>query len=106
MFGKGKKKRFHDVGRTREVGDFFAGELERLMTLPLSTKSDLEQWYAELAKLEDILQERFPSFEFWHEVMHFFHDVDIRARDPGYRDYQHGLIRDYVAFLRSEPPNA
>ncbi len=76
------------------------------MALPLSTKQDVEPWYAERDKTEKILKERFPNFEFWHEVWHFLLDADIRARDAGYRDYQHGLIRGYVAFLRSEPPNA
>ncbi len=106
MFGRQQKKPFHDIGRTREAADFFAGELERLMALPLTTKSDVDHWYAERDKTEKILKERFPKFEFWREVWHFFLDPDIRARDAGYRDHQHGLMRDYVAFLRNEQPNA
>jgi len=27
-------------------------------------------------------------------------------RDTGYRDYQHGLMKDYVEFLRHAQPNA
>jgi hypothetical protein len=106
VFGKQEKKQFRDIGRTREVADFFAGELERLMALPLSTKLDVERWYAERSKTEKMLKERFPKFEFWHEVWHFLLDPDIRARDAGYRDHQHSLMRDYVAFFRNEPPNA
>jgi len=106
MFGIQKSKAFQDIGRTREAADFFARELERLMALPLNTRSDVEQWYVECEKTYETLKEQFPKFEFWHEVRHFFLDPDIRARDTGYRDYQHHLMRDYVAFLRSEPPNA
>lgn len=105
MFGKQKKKQFRDIERTREAADFFADELERLMALHLSTKSDVERWYAECSKTEKMLKERFPKFEFWHEVWHFFSDPDIRARDTGYRDYQHKLMTEYVAFLRNKPPN-
>ena len=106
MFGNQKKKQFHDIGRTREAADFLAGELERLMALPLSSKLDVEHWDAERSRTEKILKERFPKFELWHEVWHFLLNPDIRARDAGYRDYQHGLMSDYVAFLRNEPPNA
>jgi hypothetical protein len=106
MFGKQMQEPFHDNGRTREAGDYIAGELERLMALPISTKPDVEQWYSECDKTQQALKERFPYFEFWHEVWHFLDDVDIRARDPGYRDYQHRLMSDYVAFLRHAPPNA
>ena len=106
MFGKQEKKKIRDLGRTREAAEFFAGELERLMALPLSTKLNVECWYAERSKTEKILKQRFPKFEFWHEVWHFLADPDIRARDTGYRDHQHNLMRDYVAFLRNEPPNA
>jgi hypothetical protein len=106
MFRRNANKPFYDIGRSREAADFFADELERLMALPLTTKADVEHWYAERSETEKILKKRFPNFEFWHEVWHFLHDPDIRARDVGYRDYQHGLMRDYVACLRSEPPNA
>jgi hypothetical protein len=106
MFGKRKKSPFHDIGRTREAADYIAAELERLMALPLSTKSDVEQWYSERDKTQQALKERFPRFEFWHEVWHFFADADIRARDTGYRDRQHRRMSDYVTFLRREPPNA
>ena len=106
MFGIRKTKPFEDVGRTRESADWLAAELERLMALPLGTKSDVESWYSECDKTQHSLKERFPSFECWHEVWHFFADADIRVRDPGYRDYQHRLMTDYVAALRHEPPRA
>ena len=106
MFGKQKRLPFHDIGRTREAADYIAGELERLMALPLSTKPDVEQWYSERDKTQQGLKERFPDFEFWHEVWHFLADAGIRARDTGYRDYQHRLMSDYVTFLRQAPPNA
>ena len=74
-----RQAKFHDIGRSREAADFFANELERLMALPLSTKSDVEQWYAERDKTEKVLKERFSNFEFWHEVWHFLLDPDVRA---------------------------
>lgn len=97
---------FQDAGRTREAADYLAVELERLMALPLAAKSEVEQWYSERDKIQQVLKERFPNFEFWHEVWHFLADADIRCKDKGYREYQHRLMTGYVAFLRHEPPNA
>lgn len=106
MFGTNSQSQFRDIGRTREAAEFFAHELERLMALPLSSKSDVEHWYVERSRIEKTVKQRFPKFEFWHEVRHYLDDADIRARDTGYRDYQHGLMKRYLEFLRSEPPNA
>ena len=76
------------------------------MALPLNSKLDVEQWYSECDKTQHALTERFPKFEFWHEVGHFFADADIRARDNGYREYQHRLMIDYIGDLCHELPNA
>ncbi len=104
MFGASKDKSL-DVGRTLPAAQYLAAELERLMALPLSTKAEVAQWYAESRLVEAALGERFPSFGFYHEIWHFFADADIRARDTGYRDYQHGLMAEYVADLRNGSSN-
>ena len=88
------------------AASYLASQLERLMALPLDTKSDLEHWNAERNKVEQTLEDRFPSFEPSDNFWHFMADADIRARDSGYRDYQHRLISDYVTNLRNEPGKA
>lgn len=81
--------------------EYLANELERLMALPLATPDDVEQWYAVRHTAEQTLGARFSDFDVEHEVWHFFDDADIRGRDSGYRDNQHGLMCDYVQRLRS-----
>lgn len=70
------------------------------MALPLATPEDVERWYSERWAIDQTLAEKFPGFEAEHEMEHFFDDVAIRARDSGYRDYQHGLMSHYVRRLR------
>jgi hypothetical protein len=105
MFGSPKHKPI-DVGRTSEAAEFLATELERLMALPLATPEDVADWYSESKKSKATLREKFPQFEFYDEVWHFFDDADVRARDSGYRDHQHRLMSDYITRLRNEPANA
>ncbi len=81
---------------------FLADELERLISLPLNTKEDLERWYAERYALEMKLHNQYPNFQYWHEVDHFFDDPDIRLEDSGYRDFQYQKILKYAACLRNE----
>ena len=57
---------------------------------------DVETWEQECQSVQDSLKSQFPIFEPYHEVWHFFADADIRARDTGYRDYQHRLMSEYV----------
>lgn len=83
-----------DAART-----FLTAELQRLMTLPLTNKAELEAWYRESAKLETAMEQKFPELELPHEVRHFIIDADIRLSDAGYRDRQHRMIAGYIAEL-------
>ncbi len=85
---------------------FLVTRLERLLSLPLDSKSEIDAWYAESQKLQRELPERFPDLEYPHEVWHFLSDADIRARDAGYRQYQEQIIRDYIRRARDETPLA
>jgi hypothetical protein len=89
-----------DSATDKAAASFLAGELERLMALPLETADDVEHWDVECAKVQTELETRFPSFEIEHHVDHFFTDSDIRQRDAGYRQRQHQAISDYVRRLR------
>ena len=68
------------------ASDYLAAELERLMALPLASPAEVERWFGESGMVQHILGQRFPGFEFEHEVWHFFSDADIRAHDDGYRE--------------------
>lgn len=81
---------------------FLADELERLISLPLNTKEDMERWYAERYALEKVLSSKYPNFQYLHEVDHFFDDADIRREDSDYREWQHRKILNYVSKLRHE----
>ncbi len=89
----------HQPGK-REAAEYLAGQLERLMALPLVSPQDVGRWDRECAEVQFTLEQRFPDFQFEHEVMHFFDDSDIRQKDAGYRQRQHRYISDYVARLR------
>jgi hypothetical protein len=104
MFWKSNKPPFRHTGCSPEAAEYLAAQLERLMALPLITPTDLEHWHTERYAIERELETRFPHFLPEHEVGHFFDDADIRSRDIGYRDYQHGMMSQYVRFLRNEPP--
>jgi hypothetical protein len=80
--------------------EYLASELERLMALPLATTADRKRWEEARDGIRQHLEEHFPQFEPEHELWHFFDDADIRARDAGYRDRQHGLMSEYVRRLR------
>ncbi|MES2599058.1 MAG: hypothetical protein V4662_27265 [Verrucomicrobiota bacterium] len=99
MFGA-RNKSFHDIGRSREAADFLSAQLERLMALPLVTPADVECWYQESGKVAQTLERQFPNFLPYQEVVHFFSDADIRARESGYCNSQHKAMSDYVQILR------
>lgn len=81
---------------------YLADELERLISLPLNTKEDVEHWYTERYALEKVLISKYPNFQYLHEVDHFFDDADIRREDSDYREWQHQRMLNYVACLRNE----
>jgi len=81
---------------------FLAQQLERLLTLSLDTKEDVERWTEEARATQDGF-DGFPAFEFPHHIWHYFIDADIRQRDLEYREHQEKQIRDYIAEIRSTP---
>jgi hypothetical protein len=85
-----------------EGTQFLVTELERLLSLPLDSKSQIEAWHAESERVQRELPERYPDLEYPHEVWHFLADADIRARDPGYRQYQEKIMTDYIRRVRDE----
>jgi hypothetical protein len=101
VFGR-RKQIPVDAGRSPEAAGYLATEIERLIALPLASQVDTEHWYSECGKVQRVLITRFPEFEFYHEVWHFFADADTRARDERYRDRQHSLMFDYIALLRDD----
>jgi hypothetical protein len=105
MFGRRKKVPFYDEGRSQEVADYLALQLDRLMALPLTTIGEVKKWYEESNAVQNVLKERFPDFSPFHETWHFFADADIRARDHSYSEYQHRLMTDYVKNLRAKKSN-
>jgi hypothetical protein len=86
---------------TAQTGpQFLAEQLERLLSLPLDSKADVEQWYSEAQAVQSAF-DRFPAFEFPHHIWHYFADADIRQRDLEYRESQEKKIRDYIAEIRA-----
>ena len=90
-----------DSSTDKAAAEFLAGELERLMSLPLDTLEQARHWDNECSDVMTELEVRFPCFEIEHHVWHFFADADIRQRDPGYRQQQHQAIADYIRRLRN-----
>jgi hypothetical protein len=86
--------------RGDSADEYLAGELERLMAMPLTTSKDVERWYNESREVAESLARRFPEFEPEHELWHFFSDADIRSREKEYRDRQHQLMLEYIHRLR------
>ncbi len=93
---------FQDVGCSPEAANYLASQLERLMALPITSPAETDKWYEEVAAVKEAMKMQFPQFEPFHEIWHFFSDADIRRRDSGYRDRQHGIISEYVRHLRNE----
>jgi len=91
---------FSDNSTDEMAAEFLAGELERLMSLPLDTLQQTRHWDSECTEVLVALETRFPCFNIEHHVWHFFADADIRQRDPGYRQQQHRAIADYITRLR------
>jgi hypothetical protein len=89
-----------------EGTQFLVTELERLLSLPLDSKAQIEVWYAESEKVQRELPQRYPDLEYPHEVWHFLADADIRARDGGYRQYQEKIMTDYIKRARDESREA
>jgi hypothetical protein len=78
-----------------EGEQFFAEQLEKLLTLPLDTKEDLETWHRASQELRERLQQ-YPEVRYEGETYHFLVDAAIRQRDSGYRKWQEEEVRSYI----------
>jgi hypothetical protein len=85
----------------RDGQQFFADELERLLTLPLQPKEALQSWYEGARNLQKAMRQH-PEVEIPHEIWHFFSDADIRSRphEVEYRGMQERIVRKLIAQLR------
>lgn len=85
-----------------------ADRLERLLELPLETPSDVELWTDACSNVQAWLSAhvRELPFEPPSHLMFYFHDADIRAREPDYRAHQEQTVRRFIRQLcGNEPPD-
>jgi hypothetical protein len=80
--------------------EFLAGELERLISLPLATLEHVRCWDVEAEKTMAAIETRFPRFSLELQVWHFFADADIRQQDGVHQHQQHQYILNYITRLR------
>ncbi len=83
-----------------------AAHLERLLQLPLATPSDVEAWTDASCEVESWLAAhvRELSFKMPPQLMFYFHDPDIRVKDPDYKASQEQSVRHLIRQLRGEVP--
>ena len=85
---------------TNAAGEFLAGELERLMALPLDTTKDARSWNREAEKVMNAMDTRFPRMVIEKQAANFFTDAEIFRQDAAYRRAQYQCVAGYVARLR------
>ena len=74
--------------------------------MPLDSSSDVEPWIAacdEVNSWIDIHSSELP-FTLPQYLMFYFHDADIRAKEPEYRIHQDQQIHRFIKQLRGEEP--
>jgi len=90
----------NDFPNYQAVGEFLAGELERLMSLPLDTPEDARRWNIEAEKVMTVLDTHHPRFVIERQGVNFLADAEIFRQDAAYRQAQYQCIASYVARLR------
>jgi hypothetical protein len=83
-----------------------ADRLERLLQLPLGGPSHIQPWTDACAEVQSWLGTHAHElpFELPHHLVFYFHDPDIRAKEPGYKASQEQGIRRLIKQLRGEEP--
>jgi hypothetical protein len=83
-----------------------AARLEELLRLPLDRTSNVEPWDARCDDLRAWINANaaelplgLPTY-----LMFYFHDADIRAKEPEYRTHQEQQVRRFIRQLRGEEP--
>jgi hypothetical protein len=86
-----------------EGRQFFAAQLERLLSLPLQPKESLAQWHIEARQLQQAMSQ-YPDIEMPHEIYHFYSDADIRSKphEAKYRETQETIVREFIDELRGK----
>lgn len=85
-----------------------ADRLEHLLQLPLTGPADVEPWTDTCIETQTWLNahaDKLP-FEMPKFLMFYFHDPDIRAKEPEYKAHQERDIQRLIRQLRGEeaPP--
>jgi hypothetical protein len=84
----------------------FADRLERLLQLPLDSATDVESWQEACGELREWIDANFSELPLRlpQYLMFYFHDPDIRAKEPKYRNHQEQQVRRFIRQLRGEEP--
>ena len=82
----------------------FADRLERLLQLPLDAQSDVDLWTDACGEVQTWLNAHAHElpFEMPVHLMFYFHDPDIRAKEPSYKAHQETAVRRIIRQLRGE----
>ena len=83
-----------------------ADRLERLLQLPLGGPPDVDTWTDACREVQswlDVHTHELP-FEMPAHLMFYFHDPDIRAKEPGYKTHQEKAVRRLIRQLLGEVP--
>ena len=88
------------------AGFELADRLERLLQLPLGGPSDVEPWTDACGEVQSWLAVHAHElpFEMPTHLMFYFHDPDIRAREPDYKAQQEKAVHRLILQLRDEEP--
>ena len=73
-------------------------KLRKLHAMPIGTAEEIAAWEAAAEKLSERLYEDYKDVydSLPHEIEHYLVDVDIRAKDPGYAQYQEKMLADLL----------
>ena len=81
-----------------------ANRLERLLQLPLDAPSAVEPWTDACDEVQSWLDAHAHElpFKLPQHLMFYFHDLDIRAKEPDYKARQEQAVRRLIRQLRGE----
>ena len=83
-----------------------AERLERLLELPLDGPPDVDPWTDACGEVQSWLDAHAHQlpFEMPTHLMFYFHDPDIRAKEPDYKAKQEKAVRRLIRQLRGDEP--
>lgn len=83
-----------------------AERLARLLELPLGAPSDVDPWIDACGEVQSWLYAHTHQLPFKTptHLMFYFHDPDIRAKEPDYKTHQEKAVRRLIRQLRGEEP--